>query len=73
MPYRQPSPDELEHSREARIARQNLTKQENYVNLLRQAKRLRSDTDQVRSAELDQLIADGDNRAASLSASAKGG
>jgi len=72
MPYRQPSPEDLELSREARIARQNLTKQENYVNLLRQAQRLRSDTDQVRSAELDRLVADGDNRVASLSAKCEG-
>ncbi len=72
MPDRQPSPEDLELSLEARIARRNLTKQENYVNLLRQAQRLRSDTDQVRSDELDQLVEDGDNRAASLAAKGEG-
>jgi hypothetical protein len=68
MPHREPSADDLENSREARIARRSLVKQENYVNLLRQAQRLRSDNDQHSSPELVGLIADGEKRIADLSA-----
>jgi Protein of unknown function (DUF3800) len=70
--YRQPSAQDLANSREARIARQNLTKLENYVNLLRQAERLQVDNSQIPSADLEQLIAHGEKKVADLAAKCGG-
>jgi hypothetical protein len=57
--YREPDPSDLEKSREARIARQNLVRHEQYVSALRRAERLRSDSGRPASSELTELISSG--------------
>jgi len=54
-----PTPKELEKSRDARIAVARKAQQENYVNLLRLAKRLVGDSNATAIGVLDQLIASG--------------
>lgn len=54
------APDKLEKSRDARIAARLLEQHENYVNLLRQAARIRSDGGYPDDPKLATLIRDGD-------------
>ncbi len=54
--YSKPDPGDLEKSREARITERDLVKQEQYVNLLRHAERLRSSSSLGSSETLTQLI-----------------
>ncbi|MGD0985089.1 MAG: DUF3800 domain-containing protein [Acidimicrobiales bacterium] len=54
--YREPTPEELEESRDARISRQELDRLEICVNYLEQAARLRADSNRPHEAALSALI-----------------
>jgi Protein of unknown function (DUF3800) len=67
-----PTPRQLEASRDRRVAQQNLAKQQNYVNLLRRAARLREDNNQSPDPALLRLVAEGDDRLRALTQRAGG-
>lgn len=69
---RDPTPEQLEQSRDVRVARQQLNRLEIATHYLQQAKRLRDDVNQDDDPELNRIIVDAEQECVRLASASEG-